>query len=382
MTTELNILCWDHPRCTMPTRAAADEWMRMHPDTQLTLTSRPLTAFNDQPLQEVVGSVDMLFIDHPMMGTAAASGALAALDLLIPERTMQELAGDSIGSSHSTYSWKGHQWATAVDAACQVAVANEERLKRLGVRTPQSWDDVLHVARSHRDAVAIPLHPSDAFISLLSISGSLGTPYDSDDAVFDLNAIDIFVELVRFVDPRSYEWNPPRLLDSMSALGDSGPAYCPLTFGYTDYQRPSSGPRRLTFTDVPTFGQLPAGSILGGAGLAVTSTCLHQEEAAAFAAWMAAGTTQSDLVLVNGGQPASRSTWSDPAADDLVGGFFSGTRATMESSIVRPRSAWWPQFQEGAGALLVEALRTAMPAIEILSELETLKSLTRKTSSA
>lgn len=382
MPIELNILCWDHPRCMTPMRAAAQKWMETHPQVRLFLTSRPLSDFNDQPLQEVARSVDLLLVDHPMMETAACSGALAPLDGLVSQEELEELAADSVGSSHDTYNWDGHQLATAVDAACQVAVVQDERLDQLEISTPRSWDDVLQLARIHPGTVAMPLYPSDAIISLLTISANLGGAGQAGASLIDRSAVDLLVELAQLIDPRSYEWNPPRLLDCMSTGGDSAPAYAPLTFGYTNYQRPSLTRGRLRFCDIPSFSEAPSGSVLGGAGLAVTSACHHQDQAASFAAWMAGRAAQRELVVVNDGQPASKATWDDPVADELVGGFFSGTRATIESSFVRPRNAWWPNFQDEAGLLLVESLRARTSPGEILSGLNTLEASQRKEKSA
>ena len=71
--------------------------------------------------------------------------------------------------------------------------------------------------------------------------------------------------------------------------------------------------------------------MLGGAGLAVSASSTHASEAADFAAWVAGARAQREVVLPNGGQPASRGAWLDPRADEIVGGFFSGTRRTLEA---------------------------------------------------
>ena len=67
---------------------------------------------------------------------------------------------------------------------------------------------------------------------------------------------------------------------------------------------------------------------------------------------------QRSIVLPADGQPGSRSVWHDHDADAVVGGFFSGTRATIENSHLRPRDSWWPAYQEAAGLALVDLLRT------------------------
>lgn len=369
-TVDLSVLCWDHPRCTSPVSAAAQEWQRLHPEVRISVTARPLASFNDQPIDEIAGSADLLFIDHPMVGSVARTRALLPLGDLVGDDVLGALADDAIGASHASYLWNGAQWATAVDAACQVAVLDGARVGTLFESAPRSWDDVLELARNAPGAVAIPLYPSDAVLSLLSITANLRASGDDPGGFWSMEAVYILTELVRAVSPRCFALNPPRLLDLMSAgTADDVPVYAPLLFGYTNYQRPTAPGRRLTFVDVPSVGPQPAGAVLGGAGLAVSAYGRHPEEAARFAAWLAGTDAQRTVVLPHGGQPGSRSVWHDPDADAVVGGFFSGTRATIENSHLRPRDPWWPAYQEAAGLALVDLLRAGASASAIHREL-------------
>jgi multiple sugar transport system substrate-binding protein len=367
----LKVLCWDHPRCVTPVKAAARAWEQTHPQVTFSFAARPLAAFNDQPITEVAATADLLFIDHPMVGRVAQEQALLPLQDLLEETTLAELAADSVGGSHESYLWEGGQWATAVDAACQVAVVDQSRVDRLG-EVPCRWEDVLESARVRPGAVAIPLYPSDAVLSLLSISADLQESGSAGEGLWSREAVEVLSELVRWVDPRSYDLNPPRLLDLMSTGDpDDVPVYAPLLFGYTNYQRPTGPGRRLSFCSPPSYGERPA-AVLGGAGLAVSAFCDHPAEAASFAAWMAGAEAQGAIVLPNEGQPASRTVWQDPAADALVGGFFSGTRTTIESSYLRPRESWWPGYQEAAGIHLVQTLRAGTEPGRIHDDLQDL----------
>lgn len=364
---ELRGLCWDHPRCTAPMATAAREWTGRHPEVVVRWDARPLAAFNDQPIEVAVRGYDLVFIDHPHVAETAPTGCLAPLDDLIAPDRLAALAADSIAASHHTYSYAGRQWALAIDAACQMAVADDERLAALGVAAPRTWAQVIELARRHRGAVALPLYPSDAFCALLSLSaargGALTEPLITEEAVAVLR------ELAGLVGPRWLDANPPALLDCMAGDADMAPAYAPLVFGYTDYQRPGASGRRLRFLDVPAFGGEPEGAVLGGAGLAVTAGSGHPREAAAFAAWVAGTGAQRDIICRYGGQPASATVWADPAADTLVGGFFGGTRATIERACVRPLEPWWPRFQAEAGDTLVTLLRDREPEGRIHAEL-------------
>ena len=48
---------------------------------------------------------------------AAATGCLSPLDELIEAPFLADQAANSVGPSHRSYSYGGHQWALATDAA-------------------------------------------------------------------------------------------------------------------------------------------------------------------------------------------------------------------------------------------------------------------------
>jgi multiple sugar transport system substrate-binding protein len=353
LTLTLRGLCWDHPRCTAPMAAAAREWRR-RTGVAVAWDARPLAAFNDQPIAGAVAGYDLVFVDHPAIAEAAGTGCLAPLDTLLPGGDLDALAADSIGGSHGAYAAAGHQWAVAVDAACQVAVLDPD----CGESSPATWAEALDLAR--RAPVAIPLYPSDAIIALVSIAvgqaraGGTGDPAEPAGLLTEAAAA-LLTELVAHADPRGFCLNPPGLLDLM-ARGASPPVYAPLLFGYSDYQRPGAPGRRLRFHDAPTPDGCP--------GLAVPAASGHPE-AAAFAGWVAGAAAQREIVCAHGGQPASRAIWTDLSADELTGGFLSGTVAGMEAAYVRPRTTWWPRFQEAAGERLVPLLSARAPATAI-----------------
>ncbi|GIH14262.1 extracellular solute-binding protein [Rugosimonospora africana] len=382
-------LCWDHPRCVAPMAAAAHAWSARRPQVTLHWDARPLAAFNDQPVADIIDGYDLVFVDHPTIPEAVGTGCLRPLDGLLDPATLAALARDSLGGSHESYGHAGRQWALAVDAACQVAAVNPRRFTG---QPPATWDAVLRLAA--RGLVAIPLYPSDAIISLISMSSvarsGVATSSDSmsgdsilGDAVPDMEApgviaaldrlvtepaVEVLAALARTVDPRCFDLNPPALLDAMASDDPTAPGYAPLTFGYTDYQRPARR-HRLAFTAPPTMDAGPAAAVLGGAGLAVPATSSHPHEAAEFAAWVAGHDAQRDIVCVSGGQPANARVWWDPAADALVGGFFSGVRQTMRAARTRPRVPWWPRFQQAAGVRLAAALRDRIPAPRIHADI-------------
>lgn len=364
-------LCWDHARCTAPMAAAAAAWSRRE-GVEVTWRSRPLAAFNDQPVSDLTSEFDLVFVDHPFVGTAAALGCLAPLDRLLVPATLDALAADAVGPSHAAYAYDGHQWALATDAACQVSAVRDDLLERLGVTTPGTWDEVLDLARRAPGAVALPLYPSDAICTLLTLCANRGRPVGAEPggAGFDREAVGLLAALAGLMEDSCFGSNPPAVFDRMSA-GDAI-AYVPLAFGYTNYARPGGDGARLRFTDIPSAGRGPAGSILGGAGVAVSAASPHRQAAADFAAWVSGAQAQREIVGPHGGQPGSASAWDEPGLDGACGGFLSGTRATIEAAWVRPRAPWWPEFQRPAGEALAVMLRARHDPAAIADALDAL----------
>jgi multiple sugar transport system substrate-binding protein len=358
MTVRLRGLCWDHPRCLRPMAAAADAYRRVRPDVRLEWRARPLALFNDQPVDEVAADYDLVFVDHPMTGSVAAGRSLVPLDTVLDAGELAGIAERSIGGSHDSYRCDGHQWALGVDAACQVAAFHSDRLP---TALPTTWDDVLALARSAPGSVALPLYPSDAICTLVTLSAGAAVAAGEPATWLHPDGADLLVELAGLVDPWCYGVNPPALLNAMA--GDGPIAYVPAVFGYATLNRPP-----LRFADLPGV----RGAVLGGAGLGVSASSRHVADAAAFAAWCLRTDTQRDVLLPAGGQPGDRLVWDDPAADRLTGGFLSATRRTVDAAHVRPREPWWPGFQRDAGLLLVDLLRDGATGRRLVKELTVL----------
>lgn len=362
--TALQALGWDHPRCIGPMLACSDAWCAKTPGVTVEWSFRSLEDFGDQPLEEVAGRFDLVVIDHPFCGRALETGCLAPLDALVSAAVLDELAEVAIGPSHTSYAYGGHQWALATDAACHVAAVAP------GHAPPSSWDEALDLAADLGGRAATPLSPPHAISSFLTLAAGGGGEPASGGRISEPEvggwALDVLVRLAGLGPEQAFAWEPPDVLRLLTGSGDSV-LYVPLTYGYVTYATDAVA-RPCRFGDVP--GAL--GAVLGGAGLAVSASSGSPTEAAAFAAWASGSDAQSRIVGPAGGQPGSRAAWDDEALDEAAGGFFSGTRASIEGAWMRPREPWWPRFQLDAGTLLTEALATRRPVPETFRALDDL----------
>ncbi|MEN3284052.1 MAG: multiple sugar transport system substrate-binding protein [Solirubrobacteraceae bacterium] len=347
---------WDHPRCVGPMLAAAEAW-RARTGTAVHWEFRPLDAFNDQPLHELAADFDLMIVDHPAVPEAVVHGALAPLDRLLPSARLRRLAAAAIGPSGASYRYAGTTWALAVDAACQVSAW---RPALLDGPPPATWPDVLALARREPGRLALPLTAADALCALQSVAATLGRPL-TVGGVVAVEAVAVLAALAPLLDERSWDCSPPRLMTTMAAGAEI--AYVPLIFGYLALAGDD-----LRFADAPTADDGRQGAVLGGAGVAVSAASREPVAAARLAAWLCEASTQRDVVLAHGGQPAHSTVWSDPPPSRHD--FFDDTRSTMEHAHVRPLHPAWPAFHRAAGADLTAALRAGEPAEAIAARLQ------------
>jgi multiple sugar transport system substrate-binding protein len=356
MATPFRLLTWDDPRATGPLQAAITAYTRRVPDLTIELDRRPLAAFNDEPIEDAAARADLLVFDHPMVPRAASCGALLPVDEFLGR--LDPAATRTVGGSAGSYRWGGRTWALAIDAACQVMASRPDLLDRLGAPPPASVPALLELAEAHPGRVVLPLYPSDAFCTLLSLSGAHARAADEPVTWLRRDALADLVALVERTDPQGFDLNPPAVLRGLRehdrwALG-------PFIFGYANAARHGSE-RDIYWHDLPTVDGARA-SILGGAGLGISSSTRAPEVAADFLVWFADPEVQRSIATPNGGQPACRAVWDDPDADREVAGFFGRTRRTIDAAFVRPQAPWWPGFQHEAGVELAHRLRRGDPA--------------------
>jgi multiple sugar transport system substrate-binding protein len=363
VTPPLRAIGWDHPRCRLPMLACTSAW-RHRTGVEIAWSWRSLEAFGDQPLEELAPGYDILVIDHPFCGTAAAAGCLHPLDALLARDELDTLARDAVGLTHASYCFAGRQWGLATDAACQVSALRDDLLE---AAAPATWDGVLALARSAPGRVAMPLAPAHAASSFLTLCANHGEPAAGARLVrreIGIHALSILVELHRLGPADATAWEPPDVLERLA--GSDELTYVPLTYAFVTYSD------RVRFLDIPSAGHGPVGAVLGGAGLAVSASSSRPAEAAAFAAWASGAQAQRTVVARFGGQPGNRAAWLDAELDRVAGGFYSGTLATIEAAWVRPRAAWWPPFQLDSGRLLSAALRNGTAPADIYDQLDAL----------
>lgn len=350
-------MTWKHDRGLAPMLATAARWSETHPDIRIDWEARSLQGFADHPIRNLAEEFDLLVLDHPFMGTVAKGGYLVPLDTHISPEVLSTLRSESVGASHESYFYQGHQWALAIDAAAQVAGYRPDLLAAAGMKVPSTWDEVSDLARVRKGFVTTPLLPVDSFCSFLTLCTSFGeTPFAAGSHQIvgkraGESALQQLKALGEFANNDAHEMNPIAVWEKMSTTDEI--AYCPIAFGYSNYARPGYRRAPIHFTNIPSRPPRgPVGSVLGGAGLAISARCKELSAAVDYAVWVASAECQKTIYVHSGGQPGNRKAWIDPAINEISNHFFEATLPTLEQAFLRPRFAGFVEFQTQASFLI------------------------------
>jgi multiple sugar transport system substrate-binding protein len=366
-------LTWDHPRGYSPLMKGAPEFEKSHPGIKIHWDRRTLREFGEAPIEQYLDRYDLIIMDHPFVGFAAAHDVLVDLNPFLSAAESASLARDSVGPSAESYRYADGLWALPVDAATQVASYRADLLEQLSSTPPKTFEEVLQLgkaARARHKFIVVAACAIDAISLFFTLTANLGHPIAENADPFvehavALAALDHLHALIAIAHPNSTAWNPIQVYDHMVAESDV--VYCPWAYGYSNYSR-RENPVRLQFTNAPAAGNLGcAGTQLGGTGVAVSKQSLHRDEAMAYAKWLASPKHQRGTYVKEGGQPASLSAWLDPQINAAACGFFSDTLETLQKSYVRPRFDGFVRFFEAAGIEINRCLKGETSDLQLIA---------------
>src|SRR5690606_459936 len=147
---ELKGITWGHSRGYTPLVACSQRYSELHPGITISWKKRTLQEFADFPIEKLVHDYDLLVIDHPWVGCAAATKCVLPLDEYLTEAYLKDQLTHTVGYSHLSYHYDGHQWALAIDAATPVASYRKDLLGMNHARIPEDWDDLIAMAEKGR----------------------------------------------------------------------------------------------------------------------------------------------------------------------------------------------------------------------------------------
>ena len=92
-------MTWDHPRGYDPLARGAAGFAARYPGLTIEWDKRSLREFGEAPLEDYAGIYDLIVIDHPFVGFAAAHPYLVDWSTALSASEKADFAADSVGQS-------------------------------------------------------------------------------------------------------------------------------------------------------------------------------------------------------------------------------------------------------------------------------------------
>lgn len=369
-TKILKGITWGHSRGIVPLQACAQRFRELY-NIEVVWTQRTLQEFADFPIEKLTESYDLLIVDHPWVGCAAATKCVIPLDQYLTEEYLKNQSANQVGNSHNSYFYENHQWALAIDAATPVASYRADLFQNTNTELPKTWNDVMGLARENK--VAAPAIPIDLLMNFYMFCLALHTrPFQSKEQMVDydtgLEVLEVMKEFYSQLDPKFFEANPIKVAEVLSTSDEY--LYCPFAYGYSNYSREGYAKKRLTYTNLVSFNDGNfLRSTLGGTGLAISSFSNHIPEAVKFAEMVVSENYQKTEYVLNGGQPGHRAAWVADLPNAICNDFFKNTLNSLDNAFMRPRYNGYLHFQDHAGLPLQDFLKGTITAPKALEKM-------------
>ena len=360
MINKINLrgITWEHSRGITPLFACAQRFNELHPNIEITWTKRTLQEFADVPIETLVETYSLLIIDHPWVGTAAATQCVLPLNKYLPGEFLKNQQEYSVGFSHQSYEYAGNQWALAIDAAAPVASYRADLFLKYNRKVPDNWEDLIELAKEGKVAMAgievdLVLH---FFMFCIAVGEE---PFRTDDEVISLTkgteALQSMYQLWSFCDKKIFDLNPIAVAEKMTTSDQYW--YCPFAFCYSNYSRDGYAEKQLTYSDLISYKQYGRLiSTLGGTGLAISAFTENKEACLKFLEWVMSPIIQRTLYPEHSGQPGHRAAWTNGKLNGYMNNYFLNALPAVDRAYVRPRYHGFLHFQDNAGRIIREYL--------------------------
>ncbi|MFV5690086.1 ABC transporter substrate-binding protein [Flavobacterium sp. ZT3R25] len=375
-------ITWNHTRGLLPMVATAQRFTELNPGIEISWEKRSLQEFADASIEDLAKKFDLLVIDHPWTGFGAQTNAILPLSDYLSPDYIKDQEINTVGRSYGSYVFSDKLWALPIDAATPVAAARLDIIEKQGLKVPQTYADLLALAK--KGLVAFAGIPVDVLMSFYMYCCSLGeAPFQSEEKVISpetgKKALRMFRELAQLIDVTNFNRNPIQVYEAM--VNSDEIAYCPFAYGYSNYSRIGYSRKLLHFYDLVSLENQPMISSLGGTGLAVSSFSEHIPEAIKYAEFTASSQVQQNIFSDNGGQPGHLQAWKSDRINQLTHDYFKNTLPALERAFLRPRYSGHMYFQDYAGDVVRDYLMNGGNEDVVLSALNALyvKSLNLQT---
>jgi len=370
---KLKGITWNHTRGLLPMVATAQRFTELYPDVEISWEKRSLQEFADASIEDLAKRFDLLVIDHPWTGFGAATNTIVPLSDHFSKEYIKDQEVNTVGKSYESYVFNNKLWALPIDAATPVAAARLDILESKGLKVPETYEDLLALAK--KGLVAFSGIPVDSLMSFYSFCCSLGeAPFLSQEKVISnetgIKALQMHRELAQLMDPANFNRNPIQVYEAMVNTDEI--AYCPFAYGYSNYSRIGYSKHLLHFYDLVKLNNQPMISSLGGTGLAVSAFSQNLSEALKYAEFTGSSHVQQNIFADNGGQPGHLQAWKSDRINQITHDYFKNTLPALERAFLRPRYSGHMYFQDHAGDLVRDYLMNGGDEVAVLEAMDAL----------
>ncbi len=370
---KLKGITWNHTRGLLPMVATAQRFTELNPEIEISWEKRSLQEFADASIEDLAKRFDLLVIDHPWTGFGADTKTILPLSDHLSSEYIKDQEINTVGKSYGSYVFHNKLWALPIDAATPVAAARLDILEKQGLKVPQTYDDLLALAK--KGLVAFAGIPVDSLMTFYSFCCSLcEDPFQSQEKVISVEtgkkALQMHRELAQLMDPANFNRNPIQVYEAM--VNSDEIAYCPFAYGYSNYSRIGYSKNLLHSYDLVKLNDKPMISSLGGTGLAVSSFSQHIPEAIKYAEFTGSSQVQQNIFADNGGQPGHLQAWKSERINGVTHDYFKNTLPALERAFLRPRYSGHMYFQDHAGDVVRDYLMNGGDEELVLSAMDAL----------
>ena len=370
---KLKGITWNHTRGLLPMVATSQRFTELNPGIEISWKKRSLQEFADASIEDLAKRFDLLVIDHPWTGFGAHTNAILPLSDYLSAEYIKDQEINTVGRSYGSYVFSNKLWALPIDAATPVASARLDILEKQGLKVPETYNDLLALAK--KGLVAFAGIPVDSLMTFYSFCCSLGEdPFQSQEKVISTEtgkkALQMHRELAQLIDPANFNRNPIQVYEAM--VNSDEIAYCPFAYGYSNYSRIGYSKNLLHFYDLVKLNNNPMISSLGGTGLAVSSFSQHIPEAIKYAEFTGSSQVQQNIFADNGGQPGHLQAWKSDRINGITHDYFKNTLPALERAFLRPRYSGHMYFQDQAGDVVRDYLMKGGNEESVLSAMNEL----------
>ncbi|BBD73611.1 membrane protein [Sulfodiicoccus acidiphilus] len=357
---------WDDVRGVGGLQAASSKYVQ----AEVRWHTRSLRDFTMRSPTELAEKYDIIVMDYPAVGDLAASGMYIPMDQLLTEQDLRIVENGSIGGAFRSYFFGGRSWALPLDLSAQVSAYRPDLLSD----PPRSFSSVINLLKKKEVVAAVPLSPLHAHSTFLTLLvNSIGTselPFANLQDAILVKTLEELRSLSDYLHPMSFTSDPIDVLDEMAKRDEIG--YSPFIYGYFNYSRQGYKEKVILFDDLPSKTYVPKGSVLGGAGIAVSKRVKCIPQVIDFLKWITSPQVQSSIYVTGGGQPFHVKAWLDERINLSFNNAFLNTLSTMVHAYVRPNFPGFVTLHERSGELILSMLMENGKPEETAKELKTL----------